>query len=211
MHQRRLRFRSGQLHLEGILTLPRGTGPFPAVVVCHPHPLHGGSMDNNVVRSLCQALARVSLVSFRFNFRGVGDSEGEFDHGIGEEEDVKAAVSFISGLKEVDSSRLGLAGYSAGAAFALPVGSRDERIRALAAVSPPLTMFDFGFLKGCHKPEFLISGTEDDFTPVERFLELCSSLTEPKEYQTIEGADHFWWGHESSLATEMADFFTESL
>ena len=211
MDERRITFRSGQLHLEGILALPRGAGPFPAVVVCHPHPLHGGSMDNNVVRSLCQALTRISLASFRFNFRGVGHSEGQFDQGLGEQEDVEAAVSFISGLKEVDSSRMGLAGYSAGAAFALPMGSRDERIRALAAVSPPLTMFDFAFLQGCRQPKFLISGTEDDFTPVEWFLELCGNLTEPREYQTIEGADHFWWGHESSLASEVADFFTQSL
>ena len=211
MDQRRLRFRSGQLHLEGILTLPRGTGPLPAVVVCHPHPLHGGSMDNNVVRSLCQALIRVSLASFKFNFRGVGASDGGFGHGTGEQEDVKSAISFVSGLEEVDSGRLGLVGYSAGAAFALPVGSHDDRIRALAAVSPPLTMFDFDFLKGCLKPKFLISGTDDDFTAVEQFLELCANLPEPKEYQTVEGADHFWWGHESSPATEVAAFFTESL
>jgi alpha/beta superfamily hydrolase len=211
MKQARVSFPSGELFLEGILAIPDGAGPFPAVIVCHPHPLYGGSMDNNVVYSLSEALTQASFASFKFNFRGVGRSQGEFGQGIGEQEDVEAAISFISTLKEVDSQRIGLAGYSAGAGFAFPVGFNDIRIKALAAVSPPLTMFDFDFLKVCPKPKFLISGSRDNFTPVDQFLEFCQNLPEPKEYESIEGADHFWWGYESSLAAKVTAFFIKAL
>jgi len=211
MKKTRVSFPSGELFLEGILALPEGAGSFPAVIVCHPHPLYGGSMDNNVVYSLSETLTQASFVSFKFNFRGVGGSQGEFGQGLGEQEDAEAAISFISTVKEVDSKRIGLAGYSAGAGFALPVGLKDVRIKALAAVSPPLPMFDFDFLKSCPKPKLLISGSRDNFTPADQFLEFCQDLPEPKEYESIEGADHFWWGYESSLAAKVTAFFTKAL
>ena len=211
MKKTRVSFPSGGLVLEGILAIPEGAGPFPAVIVCHPHPLYGGSMDNNVVCNLSETLTQASLVSFKFNFRGVGGSQGEFGQGIGEREDVEAAISFISTVKEVDSKRIGLAGYSAGAGFALPVGLNDARIKALAAVSPPLPMFDFDFLKGCLKPKILILGSRDNLIPTDQFLEFCQNLPEPKECESIEGADHFWWGYESSLAAKVTAFFTRVL
>jgi len=211
MKKARVSFSSGGLFLEGILAIPEGAGPFPAVIVCHPHPLYGGSMDNNVVCNLSETLTQASLASFKFNFRGVGGSQGEFGQGIGEWEDVEAAISFISTVKEVDSRRIGLAGYSAGAGFALPVGFNDARIRALAAVSLPLPMFDFDFLKSCPKPKLFISGSRDNLIPTDQFFEFCQNLPEPKEYESIEGADHFWWGYESSMAAKVTAFFTRVL
>jgi alpha/beta superfamily hydrolase len=211
MKKTRVSFPSGELFLEGVLAIPEGAGPFPAVIVCHPHPLYGGSMDNNVVYSLSEALTQASFVAFKFNFRGVGGSQGEFGQGIGEQEDVEAAISFINTAKKVDSKRIGLAGYSAGAGFALPVGLNDVRIKALAAISPPLPMFDFDFLKGCPKPKLLISGSRDNFTPANQFLEFCQNLPEPKECESIEGADHFWWGYESSLTAKVTAFFIKVL
>ncbi len=211
MKETRVTFPCGELALEGILQIPGGAGRFPAVIVCHPHPLYGGSMDNNVVCSLTQTLTRALFVSFRFNFRGVGESQGEFDHGIGEQDDAEAAIAFVSTIEQVDPRRIGLAGYSAGAGFAFLTGSRDARIKALAAVSPPLNMFDFDFLRDCSKPKFLISGSRDSFTPTSQFLEFCQSLPQPKECQVIEAADHFWWGYESSLAAEVTSFFTRNL
>jgi alpha/beta superfamily hydrolase len=211
MKKTRVSFPSGELFLEGILAIPEGTEPFPAVIVCHPHPLYGGSMDNNVVYSLSETLTQASFASFKFNFRGVGGSQGEFGQGIGEQEDVEAAISFISTVKTVDSKRIGLAGYSAGAGFAFPIGFKDDRITALAAVSPPLPMFDFDFLKSCPKPKLLISGSRDDLIPIDEFLEFCQNLPEPKECESIEGADHFWWGYESNLASKVTAFFTKVL
>ena len=211
MKKTRVSFSSGELVLEGILAIPEGAGPLPAVIVCHPHPLYGGSMDNNVVCSLTETLTQAAFISLKFNFRGVGGSQGEFGQDIGEREDVEAAISFISTVKEADSKRVGLAGYSAGAGFALPVGFNDARIRALAAVSPPFPMFDFDFLKSCPKPKLLISGSRDDLIPTDQFLKFCRNLPEPKECESIEGADHFWWGYESSLAAKVTSFFTRVL
>lgn len=207
----RVEFNSGELSLEGVLAIPEGTGPFPAVVVCHPHPLYGGSMNNNVVNSVCEALTHASFVTLKFNFRGVGRSQGKFSQGIGEQEDVSAAISLVVSAREVDPERIGFVGYSAGAGFGIPVGIKDARIEALAAISPPLSMFDFEFLKDCPKPKFLISGNLDDFTPTSQFVEFCHNLPEPKEYHTVNGADHFWWGYESGLAAKVTTFFTEVL
>ena len=211
MKQVKASFSSGELLLEGILATPQGKGPFAAVILCHPHPLYGGTMDNNVIRSLSETLTRASFASFRFNFRGAGGSQGRFGHGLGEQEDVRAAISFVSAAGKVDAQRIGLAGYSAGAAFALPAAVNDARIKALAAISPPLSMFSFDLLRDCPKPKLLISGNRDDFTPPRQFLEFCQSLSKPEECQMIEGADHFWRGYESRLAAKVTAFFVNVL
>jgi alpha/beta superfamily hydrolase len=211
MKRTRVDFPSGELLLEGIVAIPEGAGAFPAVIVCHPHPLYGGSMDNNVVHSLCETLTKASFISFKFNFRGVGGSQGEFGQGIGEQEDVEAAISFVNTVKAVDSNRIGLAGYSAGAGFALPIGSSDGRIKAVAAVSPPLNEFNFDFLKSSPKQKFLISGSRDNSTAAEEFLQFCQSLAEPKQCEIVEGADHFWCEYESRLAAKVTAFFTKVL
>jgi alpha/beta superfamily hydrolase len=211
MKETEVSFPCGELLLEGRLGLPEGPGPFPVVVVCHPHPLYGGSMDNNVVNSLCEALVSASLAALKFNFRGVGRSQGTHSQGVGEQEDVAAAVLYASQLAEADSERIGLAGYSAGAEYSHAVGVRDERVKALALISPPVTMSDFGALKDCLKPKFLVSGSRDDIIPVSQFLDFCRGLPEPKECHGIESADHFWWGHEKALAEKVTAFFTRAL
>ncbi len=211
MREERVKFPSGDITLEGIAGVPEGDGLFPAVVVCHPHPLYGGDMYNNVVSTVCAALTQASLVAFRLNFRGVGGSGGCYGDGAGEQEDVRSALAYVETLSYVDSGRVGLAGYSAGAGFGVPVACKDDRVRALCAVSPPLDMFDFACLSECAKPRLLLCGSRDDFTTADRFLEFCECLPEPKEYGTVEGADHFWWGHESALADRVAAFFTGAL
>ncbi len=211
MKKTRVTFPSGELSLEGILSVPEGAGPFPAVVVCHPHPLYGGSMDNNVVDSLCEAITGASLISFKFNFRGVGDSDGEFSQGIGEQDDVSAAISYVAGLPETDSAKIGLAGYSAGARFCFPVGVSDGRVKALAGVSPPLATFQIESLKDCVKPKLLILGTRDDFIPSDQFQRFCRDLAEQKEYVSIGEADHFWVGYETELAKRVSAFFARVL
>ncbi len=209
--EQRVTFPSGKLSLEGVLTIPDGKGPFPAVILCHPHPLYGGSMDNNVVNALAAVFDRASIISFKFNFRGVGGSEGEYGQGIGEQEDVAAAITFVTTVQKTDPNRIGLVGYSAGAAFGLPIAARDTRIKALAAVSPPFTMSDFSYLKDCSKPKLFISGSRDAFIPASQLLKFCQTLPEPKECHIIEGADHFWWGYEAVLAAKIASFFSEAL
>lgn len=168
-------------------------------------------MDNNVVNSLFIALSRMSFVLLKFNFRGVGGSEGKFSHGAGEQEDTAAAISFISSVKGIDLEKIAVAGYSAGAAFSLPVASKDDRVKALVAISPPLGMSGFEFLRNCVKPKLLISGSEDSFTPSSLFLEFCQMLPEPKEYHVIKTADHFWWGHEGTITAKVIPFLNSAL
>jgi alpha/beta superfamily hydrolase len=208
MREARVTFSSGKLRLEGIASIPEGEGPFLAVVVCHPHPLYGGDMYNNVVSVVSVALVQASIVALRFNFRGVGGSQGEYGGGVGEQEDVAAAIEYLTTLEGVDAGRIGLAGYSAGAGFGIPVACSDKRVKALAAISAPLSMFDFECLQSCDKPKILICGERDDFTPAARFVEFCQGLPDPKEYGTIAGADHFWWGHDSEVADKVATFFS---
>ena len=203
-------FNCAELQLDGKLSIPEGTGPFATVIVCHPHPLYGGNMDNNVVIAVADSLSKAGILSLRFNFRGVGNSGGSYGHGIGEQDDVKAALNFLTATLEVKADGFGLIGYSAGASFALPVGAQDKRIKALGAISPTISMTDLDYLENCLKPKLLISGSLDNFTPVDAFLSFCQKLTEPKKYLIIEGADHFWSGFEAKLATHVTIFFTSA-
>lgn len=211
MKQSRVIFPSGELTLEGIISVPSGAGQFPAVVLCHPHPLYGGSMDNNIIDSLAETLTQSSIIAFKFNFRGVGLSQGEFSDGVGEQDDVIAAIDFAAAQQDVDPKKLGLAGYSAGAAFGMPAAARDPRIKALAGISPPPSMSDFNFLKDCVKPKFLMCGGRDMFIPGNDFNSLCRIAAEPKECQRVDSADHFWWGYEALLAARVTAFFKRCL
>ena len=211
MHQEnRVTFSSGNLLLEGVFSLPEGSGPFPGVVVCHPHPRGGGEMDNNVVLAVFHALAQRSIAVLRFNFRGVGGSQGRYDEGIGEQDDARAAVQFLITQPGIDPSRIGLAGYSFGARIALLVGSQDERVKTLASISGTTAINDPA-LMGCTKPKLFITGDIDTFIPVEQFKTLVDGLPSPTEARIFHGADHFWWGVEADLAKAVATFFVKHL
>ncbi len=164
-------------------------------------------MSNNVVFAICQVLAQRSIAALRFNFRGVGKSEGDFGEGITEQEDVKAALAFISTAPDIDQKRIGLAGYSFGAGVALPVALQDERVNILALVSPALSDSGWEQLKGCTKPKLLISGNHDFVIPLSQFEQYIKDIPEPKYCQVISGADHFWQGYEDGLAQKVAQFF----
>ncbi len=211
MSENYVRFLGNGLELEGVLHLPQDDGLFPAVVVCHPHPLYGGDMSNSVVLAMARALAEVSIIAFRFNFRGVGKSEGSFSDGVGEQEDIKAALSFLPSAEKVAHGRIGLAGYSFGANVALPVALQNETIQAVAFVSPFLPASDWGQLKSYLKPKLLLCGSEDHFVPSGEFQIFATELPEPKQYEIIPGADHFWRGYEEKIAERVATFFSATL
>src|SRR5438034_3172074 len=156
---RAVTFASGVLTLEGALNLPERT-PAPGIVVCHPHPMYGGEMHNSVVDAVCQTAVENGISALRFNFRGASHSEGRYDNGIGERDDVRAALTYLRGLPEVDSGRVALAGYSFGAAVALH--ATDERLNAFIAVSLPTAMA----LKDVHFacPALFISGDQDEYS-----------------------------------------------
>jgi len=198
-------FASGEFKLEGVWHFPEGEGPFPAVIVCHPHPLYGGSMSSNVVFNICQALALNNIAALRFNFRGVGQSHGNFSGGIAEPEDVKAALAFALATENIDPERLGLAGYSFGGGVAAAVAVREERVKRLALVSPAL-MYGGEELKGYLKPRFIIIGENDDVIAQAELRELFREMPEPKRFEVIPGADHFWGGLEEEVAQRVTGF-----
>jgi alpha/beta superfamily hydrolase len=202
-------FPCGDLSLEGVSSVPEGKGPFAAVMVCHPHPLYGGTMDNNVVIAICRALMQTSITSLRFNFRGVGGSQGEHAEGVGEQDDVAAALSFLASMEGVDQDRIGLCGYSFGAGIALEVAARNEKVKALALVSPMLS--HPSPIESYVKPKLLLWGSQDLALPAADLKSFTEGLPGPKQYEVIPGADHSWRGYEDKLAPRVAAFFTETL
>ncbi|MCX6011568.1 MAG: alpha/beta fold hydrolase [Chloroflexi bacterium] len=197
----------GDISLEAAWHFPEADAPWPAVVVCHPHPLYGGNMSSNVVFAICQALAERAIAALRFNFRGVGQSQGEFGEGLAEQEDIRAALDFVLAREDIDRERIGLAGYSFGGGVSLPVAVKDERVKMLALVSPALAEGGWEELERYAKPKLVIAGENDFVIPREKFLKLAGDM--PAQYQVIAGADHFWGGYEEEVAEKVSRFFGE--
>jgi len=192
------------LQLEGLLS--RGKEGRGWVILCHPHPLYGGDMFNNVAGVLRAALAQEGFSTLRFNFRGVGGSEGGYGEGTAEAEDVRGAVDFISAEQKNDDVPLYLLGYSFGAHVGVRGVEADERVRALLCISPPTAIYDFTLLKEEVRPKLIVAGERDVISPVNQIEELFLSLPQPKVLQIIPGADHFWWGMEDRVADSVIDF-----
>ena len=209
MIENRVKFPCGDLILEGMTVVPESKGPSPGVVICHPHPLYGGEMNNNVVVPICQALAQASIASLRFNFRGVGASQGKFAEGIGEREDVVAAISYLSTLETVDKDRIGLCGYSFGGAVSLEVAPADERVKALALISPAVSTYVP--LKQYTKPKLIVCGGADQFVSIISLQRLAEELPPPNDFELVSGADHFWGGYEDRVAARVTAFFVNAL
>lgn len=163
-----------------------------AALVCHPHPLFGGTMHNKVVFQAAKSLHRLGLPVLRFNFRGTGMSEGQHDRGMGELDDVRAALDFLN--QEFPGQRILLAGFSFGSWVGLRVGSQDPRVTRLIGLGIPVNDSDFGYLRGSTKQKLFIVGTVDQFAAPERVQELVDSLVAPKTLVFVEGADHFFTG-----------------
>jgi len=167
-----------------------------AALVCHPHPVYGGTMHNKVVFHAMKALNSFGFPVLRFNFRGFGLSEGEHAHGEGEAEDVRAALDW---LEQEFPLPLIFAGFSFGAAVGLRVACPDGRVKASIGLGLPVQPVDdrtysFDFLQSCTKPKLFVSGSRDQYSPRARIEALVSSLPEPKKLVIVESADHFFEG-----------------
>ena len=205
---------SGGLRLEGTLQIPEGGAAKKAaagVVLCHPHPRYGGDMDSAVVVGVADALAAAGFAVLRFNFRGVGLSEGEFDWGGGETDDAEAALEFLSLRDEVDAGAIGIAGYSFGAAVAIQAAMGMSQVNALAALACPAPqMRAFSGLEILPPKLFVLGDNDHDF-PADQFRFLCRRFSEPSEHQVLAGANHFFAGFEDELGNLCADFFGRRL
>ena len=188
----------GGLHVDA--RLHRGDPLKVAWVVLHPHPQYGGDMDNHVVMALCEALARRGSTTLRFNFRGTGRSEGAFDDGRGERLDAMAAVE---SLRALGADRIGLAGYSFGAAIATSV-AEEAGVMALVMVSPPAMGGALHVPVGI--PVLAITGDRDPVSPSGAVMALAGpSLTAV----VVPGVDHGWWPGVEALCEHLAIFGPE--
>lgn len=206
---KKIEFASQNLSLEGLLGIPPGIGPFAALILCHPHPLYGGNMHNNVVSAICAQVEKQGLAWLKFNFRGVGRSEGNFAGGIGEKEDARAALNFIAHQELINSERIGICGYSFGSIVALQLAVEDPRVKAVAGISPfiePPSLLD-----NYKRPKLFICGTEDEYIAPENLQTLIAKVPEPKELIFFPGADHFWTIHEEQMARRVSEFFKKHL
>ena len=205
--EEKVTIQSGGLALEGSLSLPEGTGRRPAVVLCHPHPRFGGDMHNPVVSSIARGLSDASMAALRFNFRGVGQSQGAFDGGVAEIDDAVAALEYLALHDKIDGSSVGIAGYSFGAAIALAVAAREGLAQAVASIACPVSAFTAIGAQEMVLPKLLVLGELDHDFPADQFKFLAKRFQEPKEVELVDGADHFFAGHGDLLAERTAEFF----
>jgi uncharacterized protein len=194
--------------LEAILWTPVQPGSFLlAAVICHPHPLFGGTMHNKVVYNAAKTMDSLGIPVLRFNFRGAGLSAGEHDKGRGEQGDVQAALDYLAA--QFPGIPLLLAGFSFGSVVGLRVGCRDARVSELIGIGIPVNGSDFSFLADCPKPKLFVHGSNDKFGVRKKVEETVAVLSGENRLVVVEGADHFFAGHLDEFNSAIAAWLTE--
>lgn len=187
-------------------------GATHAALVCHPHPLFGGTMHNKVVFHAMKVLNSFGFPVLRFNFRGAGLSEGTHDEGRGEADDVRAALAWLESEFHLPSI---FAGFSFGAATGLRAACPDPRVEALIALGMPVRVehrsYGYKFLQECGKPKLFVSGSHDQFGPRQDLEQVVSRAALPKKLVIIEGADHFFSGHLAAMKRAVEEWVRETV
>jgi uncharacterized protein len=189
--------------LEALLEEPDDRTPLMASVVCHPHPLYGGTMHNKVVYRIARGLRRAGVVVLRFNFRGVGKSEGEHAHMTGEIEDARAAVDSLR--ERYPDLPYALAGFSFGSRAIMTLGCELGTPELLIAVGFSTRMGSWDFLSQCAVPKIFVHSTHDEYGPRVDFERLYAGVAEPKRLIWIDAADHFFAGALEELEEQVAE------
>lgn len=184
-----------------------------AALVCHPHPVYGGTLHNKVVFHAMKALNSFGFPVLRFNFRGAGLSEGEHAHGEGELDDVRVALDWLE--REYRQPAI-FAGFSFGAAVGLRAACPDTRVQALISLGTPVApidnrRYDFDFLAACLKPKLFVSGSRDQFAPKAQLQQMVAAVPEPKKLVFIEAADHFFEGRLREMRETIESWVKETL
>ena len=183
----------------------RSPGARAAAVVCHPHPLRGGTLYDKVTYRMGRALLAAGLSVLRFNFRGVGASEGTFDAGQGEREDLTAMIDHLA----AEHAELVVAGFSFGAWVGLDVGARDPRVGRLVGLGLPVNVYDADFLRGVEKPTLLVHGDRDPFGDLDRVRAVAAAAGSGVRLAPIEGADHVFTGRLEAMMEAVTSFARE--
>jgi uncharacterized protein len=187
------KFFSDDLELAGLLdiqSLEQG------VVVTHPHPLYGGDMENNVVKAITDTYQGVGYSTLRFNFRGVAPSQGRYDEGRGEQQDVVAAVAYI---KAQGVANVELVGYSFGAWVGAQAVSAGLNVPRMVMVSPPVAFIDFSAVNELASLDLVVTGSLDEFAPVGPVNSLLAHWNPEAYLEVIQGGDHFYGGYIDEL------------
>ncbi|MGB7437142.1 MAG: alpha/beta family hydrolase [Candidatus Acidiferrum sp.] len=180
--------------LEAILWTPtRADAPKLAAVLCHPHPLFGGTLHNKVVYQAAKSLDALGIPVLRFNFRGAGLSAGEHDRGFGERGDVQAAIDFLA--KEFPQASLLVGGFSFGCWVGLRVGCADARVGELIGMGIPANSSDFTYLDSCNKPKLIVQGSNDEHGVSEKVRSMMKAMGGDARVVFVRDADHFFTGH----------------
>jgi alpha/beta superfamily hydrolase len=197
---------AGPVQLEANVREPDGS-PRGAVAICHPHPVYGGTMDNRIIYRAAKAAAAAGYAALRFNFRGAGKSTGVFDQGIGEKEDVIAAIRWLS--EKYSGLPLGLIGYSFGAWVGLQIACSDPRVVAMVGLGIPLDLYDMEFLVENTKPALYVVGTKDEFCSSENLDRFARRLPLSSFVHQIDEADHFFSNEADIVQDLIYDFFLQ--
>jgi alpha/beta superfamily hydrolase len=180
-----------------------------AAVVCHPHPLFGGTMHNKVIYQTAKSLDALGIAVLRFNFRGAGLSAGVHDRGRGEQDDVRSALDFLA--SEFPGVPLLLAGFSFGAWVGLRTGCEHARVSHLIGLGIPVNSTDFSFLRHCEKPKLFVHGSNDEFGALEKVKALVPTLPGTNRLVVVEGVDHFFAGKLDQLAAAINAWITNEV
>jgi len=189
--------------LEAVHESPADSDPVATVVVCHPHPQHGGTLHNKVAHTLARTFVRMGFASLRFNFRGTEQSEGSFDEGVGELDDALATIEW---MRERHPGRsLWLAGFSFGAAIAVRAAA-VEQVDGLVSVAPAVQRFAAGLDNQPDCPWLIVQGDEDELVTVDETIDWMNGLQPGPALLVLEGAEHFFHGRLTDLREAITDF-----
>jgi uncharacterized protein len=209
LHESRNFFLTGPVgRLEAILWTPTRSGtPTLAAVLCHPHPLFGGTLHNKVVYQAAKSLDALGIPVLRFNFRGAGLSAGEHDRGLGERGDVQAAIDFLAA--EFPNVPLLLGGFSFGSLVGLRVGCADPRVQELIGMGIPVNNSDFTYLGSCAKRKLIVQGTNDQYGGWEKVESAVAHAAGDTRLSFVQGADHFFAGQLDQLDQAITGWLVE--
>jgi hypothetical protein len=199
--------------LEGRYHHSRSPGAAIALLL-HPHPQHGGTMNNRVIYGLYESFARLGFSALRFNFRGVGRSQGDFDNGVGELSDAAAALDWLQDFNQ-NVSACWIAGFSFGAWIGMQLLMRRPEISGFISIAPPANVYDFSFLAPCPASGLILHGDRDEVVPEPSVSKLAQKLASPRgiaiDYQVIKGADHLFQEQIEALADRVEAYISAAV